>query len=248
VTPLSLGIETLGGVMTKLIERNTTIPTEKTETFSTAADNQTSVEIHVLQGEREFAKDNRTLGRFQLTGIATAPRGLPQIEVKFQIDANGILNVSATDRATNKTQRIEIEKGASGLSDAEIEQMRKDAEEHAAEDRQRRELVDARNQADNMIHQVRQQLEEHGDKVGAEVRGKIESAVNDLETKVKQDDAEAIKRSMEAVQKATMEMGKAVYESQSRTDGGAAGGEAGGEAEGAAKDEDVIDAEYEVKE
>ena len=164
VTPLSLGIETLGGVMTKLIEKNTTIPTSKSETFSTAADNQSEVTIHVLQGEREMAKGNRTLGQFNLTGIPPAPRGTPQIEVTFNIDANGILNVSAKDKATGKEQSIEI-KGTSGLSEEEIEQMKHDAEAHADEDRKQRELVDLRNQGENLVYQTRQQLEEHGDAV-----------------------------------------------------------------------------------
>jgi len=250
VTPLSLGIETLGGVMTKLIERNTTIPTSKKEVFSTAADNQTEVTIHVLQGEREFANDNRTLGRFNLTGIAPAPRGLPQVEVEFAIDANGILSVSATDKATSKTQNVEI-KGSSGLSKEEIEKMKADADAHASEDHKKRELVDARNQADSTVHQVRQQLEEHGDKVSAEIRGKIESALNEVESKIKEDDAQAITRALEELNKATMELGKAVYENVSAADGssgqsGDAAQAAGGEGDKA--DDDVIDAEYEVKE
>jgi len=251
VTPLSLGIETLGGVMTKLIERNTTIPTSKKEVFSTAADNQTEVTIHVLQGEREFARDNRTLGRFNLTGIAPAPRGFPQIEVEFAIDANGILNVTATDKGTGKTQNIEI-KGSSGLSKDEIEKMKRDAEAHAADDHKQRELVDARNQAENTVYQMRKQLEEHGDKVPAEVRGKIESAINDLESKVKTDDAEAIKRAMNELMKVAQEMGKAIYEKTQGPAGGQAGSSPGadrsqGKTPGSGGD-DVIDAEYEVKE
>ena len=252
VTPLSLGIETMGGVMTKLIERNTTIPTSKNEVFSTAADNQSEVTIHALQGEREFSNDNRTLGRFNLTGIAPAPRGTPQIEVEFALDANGILSVSATDKGTGKSQQIEI-KGSSGLSKEEIEKMQADAEAHAADDHKKRELVDARNEADNVLYQVRKQLEEHGDKVSAEVRGKIESALNDVESKVKEDDAEAIKRALEQLNTATQELGKAVYESVGAAAGGAAGGEGAPAGEGAgstsgAGGEDVIDAEYEVKE
>jgi molecular chaperone DnaK len=180
VTPLSLGVETLGGVMTKLIDKNTTIPTSKKEIFSTASDNQTSVTIHVLQGEREFARDNRTLGRFDLTGIPPAPRGLPQIEVEFSIDANGILNVSATDKATGKSQNIEI-KGSSGLSDVEIDRMKRDAEEHQAEDRARRELVDLKNRAEQLAYSTRKSLEEHGDKISAEDlrRGPLQHRVGD---------------------------------------------------------------------
>jgi molecular chaperone DnaK len=245
VTPLTLGIETLGGVTTRLIERNTTIPTSKSEVFSTASDNQPQVEIHVLQGEREFAKDNRTLGRFTLDGIAPAPRGLPQIEVTFNIDANGILNVSAKDKQTGKEQSIEIT-GSSGLSDEEIEKMRADAEAHVEEDKKQRELVDMRNQAEQVVYQTRKQLEEHGEKVSAEIRGNIESAVNDVEQKIKGDDAEAIKRSLDALNKVTMELGKAVYEQQAQADASQAGAAAGGD--DAKADDDVIDAEYEVKE
>ncbi|MEX0777863.1 MAG: molecular chaperone DnaK [Phycisphaeraceae bacterium] len=252
VTPLSLGIETLGGVMTTLIPRNTTIPTSKKETFSTAADNQTAVTIHVLQGEREFARDNRTLGRFDLQGIPSAPRGMPQIEVEFNIDANGILNVSATDKASGKQQKIEIT-GSSGLDKEEVERMKKDAEAHAGEDKKRRELVDLRNQAEATVFQVRKQLEEHGDKVSSELRGKIESAISDVESRIKEDDAEAIKRSVETLNKAAMDMGKAIYEKTAAAGAaGAAGAQPGGESAaggaGAKKDDDVIDAEYEVKE
>jgi len=249
VTPLSLGVETLGGVMTALITRNTTVPTSKTEVFSTATDNQTEVTIHVLQGERQFAKDNRTLGRFNLQGLAAAQRGMPQIEVEFAIDANGILNVAATDKATAKSQKIEI-KGSSGLSDEEIDRMKKDAEEHESDDKKQRDLVDARNQADSAVYQIRKQLEEHGDKVAPEARGQIESAINDVETKVKEDDPEAINRSLEALNMAATELGKVVYEQE--TQGAEAAAGAGGDGDGDAgssnKDDDVIDAEYEVKE
>jgi molecular chaperone DnaK len=254
VTPLSLGIETMGGVNTKLIEKNTTIPTSKKETFSTASDNQTEVTIHVLQGEREFASDNRTLGRFNLADIPPAPRGLPQIEVEFNIDANGIISVIATDKATGKSQNIEI-KGSSGLSEDEIEQMKKDAEAHEDDDRKRRELVDARNTADNAVYQTRKQLEEHGDKVSPEVRGNIESAVGSLEEKLKADDAAAITAALEELNKQAQELGKAVYEAAAAESGGAggAGGEAGGtggetSAGSGQSNDDVIDAEYEVKE
>ena len=254
VTPLSLGIETLGSVMTRLIEKNTTIPTSKKEVFSTAADSQTEVTIHVLQGDREFAKDNRTLGRFNLTGIPTAPRGMPQIEVEFAIDANGILNVSATDKATEKSQNIEI-KGSSGLSEKEIEQMKRDADAHEEEDKKQRKLVDARNQAEQVVYQVRKQLEEHGEKVSVEIRGKIESAINDVETKIKGDDAEAIERSLAELNQVTMELGKVIYEETAKEqaakgEAGDAGGTQDGDADAnkAKKGEDVIDAEYEVKE
>ena len=246
VTPLSLGIETLGGVMTKLIEKNTTIPTSKKETFSTASDNQTEVTIHVLQGEREFARDNRTLGRFNLAGIAPAPRGLPQIEVEFALDANGILNVAATDKGTGKSQKITIT-GSSGLSKDEIEKMKSDAEAHAAEDHKKRELVDARNQAENLVYQLRKQLEEHGDKISSEVRGKIESAISSVEAKVKEDDAEAIKRAVEQLNKEAMELGKAVYESAAKS-GEQPGQEQPAGASSSKKDgDDIIDADYEVK-
>jgi len=191
VTPLSLGVETLGGVMTKLIERNTTIPTEKNETFSTAADNQSEVTIHVMQGEREFAADNRTLGQFNLTGMPAAPRGVPQIEVAFNIDANGILNVTATDKASGKSQKIEI-KGSSGLDQGEIDKMKTDAESHAEDDKKRRELVDLKNQGDSMAYNAEKMLKDSGEKVSAEDRSNIESAVSALKEAVKGDDGEAI--------------------------------------------------------
>jgi len=250
VTPLSLGVETLGGVMTKLIERNTTIPTSKKEVFSTAADNQTEVTIHVLQGEREMAADNRSLGRFNLTGIPPAPRGVPQIEVTFDIDANGILNVSAKDLATGKAQSIRIE-GSSGLSKEEIERMRREAEEHAAEDRARRELVELKNQADNLIYQTEKTLREYGEKVSSDERGRIESAVNGLKEAAKGDDKEAIRKAIERVTSEAQVIGKVMYEEAARKAGTAAGTttEGGGETAGTAtsKDEDVIDAEFEEK-
>jgi molecular chaperone DnaK len=247
VTPLSLGVETLGGVMTALIEKNTTIPTSKKETFSTAADNQSSVTIHVLQGEREFANDNRSLGRFDLTGIAPAPRGMPQVEVEFAIDANGILSVSATDKATGTSQNIEIT-GSSGLSKDEIEKMKNDAEAHAGEDAEKRALVEARNQAEQLVYATRKSLEEHGDKVSAETRSGIESAITNLEDKVKGDDKSAIEAALKQLSDASLELGKAVYEATSEE--AAAGGaqETEEAASPEADDDDVIDAEFEVKE
>ncbi len=254
VTPLSLGVETLGGVMTKLIERNTTIPTSKKEIFSTAADNQTTVDIHILQGEREFATDNRTLGRFQLAGLPPAPRGMPQVEVSFDIDANGILNVSAKDMATQKEQSINIE-GSSGLSDEEIGRMSKDAEQHAEDDKKRRELVDLKNQADQLVYATENVLKEHGEKVPAEERSNIESALNNLKEAAKQDDAEALKRAMENVSTASQTLGKIMYEKvaqQQAAAGQAAPGEPtpdkpSTEKDEKKKDDDVIDAEFEVK-
>ena len=243
VTPLSLGVETMGGVMTKLIEKNTTIPTSKKETFSTAADNQTSVQIHVLQGEREFAKDNRTLGMFELADLPPAPRGVPQIEVEFGLDANGILQVTATEKKTGKKADIRIE-NSGGLSSDEIDKMKADAEAHAEEDRKRRELVDLKNRADAMVAATRKSLDEHGDKVSSEVRSKIESAVSNLESKVKDDSVtkEAIEAALKELEAASMELGKAIYE---QTGGQQA---AGGPADaGSAGGDDVIDAEFEVK-
>jgi molecular chaperone DnaK len=258
VTPLSLGVETLGSVMTSLIERNTTIPTSKKETFSTAADSQSSVTIHVLQGEREFAADNRSLGRFDLTDIPPAPRGTPQIEVEFAIDANGILNVSATDKATGKTQQIEI-KGSSGLNEDEIEKMKLDAEAHAEDDKARRELVETKNKAEMMMHETKKSMDEHGDKISQEARGSIESALSNLEEKLKGDDKEAIEAALTALAGVAEELGKAVYEATAakatETPGTSGTGEAsdgeccGGDGEDCCNNgDDVIDAEYEVNE
>jgi molecular chaperone DnaK len=246
VTPLSLGVETLGSVMTRLIDKNTTIPTSKKETFSTAADNQTSVTIHVLQGEREFAKDNRTLGRFDLSDIPPAPRGMPQIDVEFSIDANGILNVSATDKATGKSQSIEIT-GSTGLSSDEVERMKKEAEAHAGEDKARRDLVDLRNQGEQIVYATRKSLEEHGDKVSAEIRGNIESAISNLEDKLKGEDKAAMEAAIKQLNNASIELGKAVYEATA-TQTPPGGGPGAPRPEGESKpDDDVIDAEYEVK-
>jgi molecular chaperone DnaK len=254
VTPLSLGVETLGGVMTRLIQRNTTIPTSKKEIFSTAADSQPAVDIHVLQGERQMADDNRTLGRFQLTGIPPAPRGVPQIEVTFDIDANGILNVSAKDLGTGKEQSIEI-KSSSGLSEDEVQKMVKDAESHATEDEKKRKLIDLRNQADQLVYTTEKTLKEHGDKVDAQARAEIEQALNRLKDAQKGDDASTIEKAMEAVTAASHRLAEEVYKTAAK--GAAAGAEAGvgagagaGESKsgGGGKDDDVIDAEFEVKE
>ncbi len=244
VTPLSLGVETLGGVMTRLIERNTTIPTSKKEVFSTATDNQPSVEIHVLQGEREFARDNRTLGRFTLDGIPPAPRGLPQIEVEFALDANGILQVTATDKASGKSQNIRIE-NSGGLQRDEIERMKRDAEAHAEEDRKRRELIDAKNRGDSLVYQTRKALDEHGGKVSAEVRARIESAVSNLESKIKGDDKAAIEAAVRELETSSSELGRIIYEQAARSTGG--GGGAASEGQAGGKGDDVIDAEFEVK-
>jgi len=258
VTPLSLGIETLGGVMTKLIEKNTTIPTKAANVFSTADDNQTAVTIHVLQGERERGADNKSLGRFDLTDIPPAPRGMPQVEVTFDIDANGILNVSAKDKATGKEQRIVI-RASSGLSDDEIKRMVKDAEAHAAEDRQFRELVETRNRADAMIHSVDKALKDLGDKVSADERAKAEAAMNDLKSALGSDDKEVIEKKTEILGQASAAIAQRAY-AASHPDGGAtagggpagagseappgAGGAAGAGAQGKA-DENVVDAEFE---
>ncbi len=245
VTPLSLGVETLGGVMTVLIPRNTTYPTSKKEIFSTAADNQPAVDIHVLQGERKMAADNRTLGRFQLTGIPPAPRGVPQIEVTFDIDANGILNVSAKDLGTGKEQSIKIQ-ASSGLSKEEVQRMVQDAEAHAAEDERKRRLVDLRNRADNIIYTTEKTLKEHGEKVDAATRGEIESAMNRLKDAARGDDDAAIEKAIDALTTATYKLGEAVYKSA----GGprpAGQSTAGAGVSESGKSDDVIDAEYEVK-
>ena len=248
VTPLSLGVETLGGVMTRLIERNTTIPTSKKETFSTAADSQTSVTIHVLQGEREFAKDNRTLGQFELAGIPPAPRGVPQIEVEFALDANGILTVTATDKASGKKADIKIS-NSGGLSKDEIDKMKRDAEAHAAEDKARREVIDLKNRAEAVLLATRKSLEEHGGKVSAEVRGKVESALSNLESKLKGDDKAAIEAALKELDTASMELGKIMYEEAAKK-GQTPGADAASAAPagGDAKKDDVIDAEFKVKE
>ncbi len=257
VTPLTLGVETLGGVATPLIEANTTIPTSKTETFSTAADNQTEVTIHVLQGNRPMAADNRSLGRFNLTGIAPAPRGLPQIDVTFDIDRNGIINVSAKDKATGKEQSIRIE-GSGGLSNEEIERMKKEAETHAADDLKKAELIKIRNEAENAAYQIEQQLKEHGDKIPADERGKVEAAINHVREVVKDDDEDAIKKASDALMNEAQTIGKIVYEEVAKQQAAAAGTspppgddtQSSGGTSGASaspQGDDVIDAEFEVK-
>jgi molecular chaperone DnaK len=245
VTPLSLGIETLGGVMTKLIQKNTTIPTKASQVFSTAEDNQNAVTIHVLQGEREMAKANKSLGQFNLTDIPPSPRGMPQIEVTFDIDANGILHVSAKDKATGKENKIKIQ-ASSGLSEEEIQRMVKDAEANAEEDKKLRELVDTRNQADAMIHSVKKTLAEHGDKVEAGEKSKIEAALKELEEAIKGDDKDAIESKTQALAQASHKLAEQMYKEQQTQAGGAqAGGEAPKADAGKKDDGNVVDAEFE---
>jgi molecular chaperone DnaK len=253
VTPLSLGIETLGGVTTVLIPRNTTIPTKKSETFSTADDNQTTVEIHVLQGERELATYNKTIGKFQLTGIPPAPRGMPQVEVTFDIDANGILHVTAKDKATGKEQKIRIE-ASSGLSDSEIDRMVKDAEKNAAEDKKQREAIDARNRLDSMTYEVEKNVKEWGDKVSADTKSKIDAAIERARKALRGDDMTEIRAAQEELTKVFSEAGQAFYQQQAQsgaqpdagpTAGAGAGATSGAEADGA-KPDDVVEADYEI--
>ena len=242
VTPLSLGVETMGGVMTKMIDRNTTIPTRKTEIYSTAADNQTSVEIHVLQGERQMAQDNKTLGKFQLTGIPAARRGVPQIEVTFDIDANGIVNVSAKDLGTGKQQQITIS-GSTALTDDEVDRMVKDAEAHAEEDKLRKEEVEVRNNCDSLINATETTLGEVGDKVSPEVKQQAESAVAQGKSALEGTDIEAIKSAIEAMQQAGYKLAEVVYGNQ-QGDAQAAAGAAGAQQQPA--DDDTIEADFEV--
>jgi molecular chaperone DnaK len=252
VTPLSLGIETLGSVMTRLIERNTTIPTKKTEIFSTAEDSQTTVEIHVLQGEREMAVDNKTIGRFHLTGIPPAPRGMPQIEVTFDIDANGILNVSAKDKATGKEQSIRIE-ASSGLTEQEIQKMVKDAQSHAGEDKRRREQIDARNKADQMAYQIEKSLKEYGDKIDPDTRARVEAALGRVKEALKTDNAEEIRSATEALTQVWQQVAAAMYQ-QASAQGAPQGGPAQGGPQqedstpGAEDQEKTVDADFEVVE
>ncbi|MDY2624728.1 MAG: molecular chaperone DnaK [Coriobacteriales bacterium] len=250
VTPLSLGVETLGGVMTKMIDRNTTIPTRKTEIYSTAVDNQTSVEIHVLQGEREMAADNKTLGKFQLTGIPAARRGVPQIEVTFDIDSNGIVNVSAKDLGTGKQQQITIS-GSTALNDDEVDRMVKDAEAHAEEDKKRKEEIDVRNNADTLVYSTEQTLSELGDKVPADTKSEVEGALNELKEALKGTDVEAIKSATDKARNAGYKLGEIAYQQANAAQqaAGAAGAQPGanpGAASTTSGDDDVVDADYEV--
>jgi molecular chaperone DnaK len=254
VTPLTLAIETAGGVATPMIPRNTTIPTRKTETFSTAADNQTSVEVHVLQGERPMAAQNRTLGKFHLTGIPTAPRGVPQIEVTFDIDANGILNVTAKDTATQKDQKITIT-SSSGLSKEEVERMAKEADAHSAEDKAQREAIEAKNQLDSMVYNVEKMLRESGDKISGADRGEVENAVADAKKALESNDKAQMDKARENLTKASHKLAEEMYKAAQATPGAGAAPGGGTPSDGAGagstgngggqkKDEGVIDAEY----
>ena len=241
VTPLSLGIETLGGVFTRMIDRNTTIPAKKSQTYSTADDNQQAVTIRVFQGEREMAADNKMLGQFDLVGIPSAPRGVPQIEVTFDIDANGIVNVSAKDKGTGKEQQIRIQ-ASGGLSDNDIESMVRDAEKFAEEDKKRREAAEARNQADNLVHATAKQLEENGDKIDAGLKSDVETAIAETRTALEGDDSDAINAKAQALTELAMKMGQQIYEKEQASGGGDAA--AADAAATQAEDDDVVDAEF----
>ena len=252
VTPLTLAIETLGGVATAMIPRNTTIPTKKTETFSTAADSQTSVEVHVLQGERPMAAQNRTLGKFHLTGLPPAPRGVPQIEVTFDIDANGILNVTAKDNATGKDQKITIT-SSSGLSKEEVERMAKEADAHSAEDKARRDEIEAKNQLDSMVYNIEKMLKEHGDKISGTERGDVENAVADAKKAIESGDKKQMDQAREKLTTASHKLAEQMYKAAQSAPGAGPGAGGAGPTPGAApggngeakkKDEGVIDAEY----
>ncbi|MEO9189046.1 MAG: Hsp70 family protein, partial [Acetobacteraceae bacterium] len=247
VTPLSLGIETLGGVFTRLIERNTTIPTKKSQVFSTADDNQTAVTIKVYQGEREMAADNKLLGQFDLVGLPPAPRGVPQVEVTFDIDANGIVSVSAKDKATGKEQQIRIQ-ASGGLSEADIQRMVKEAESNAEADKKRREFVETKNQAESLVHQTERNLAEHADKLGAQEKGEAEAAIAAAKSALEGSDNEALKQATERLSQAAMKLGEAMYKAQAAAGAGAepgAGGPAGGGAPGSGPQDKVVDAEFE---
>ena len=243
VTPLSLGIETLGGVFTRMIDRNTTIPTKKGQVYSTADDNQNAVTIRVFQGEREMAADNKLLGNFDLVGIPPAPRGVPQIEVTFDIDANGLVSVTAKDKGTGKEQQIKIQ-ASGGLSDTDIDQMVQDAEKFAEEDKERREAAEVKNNAESLVHTTEKQLEEHGDKVDAELKGEIEAKLAEAKTALEGEDIDAMKSKSEELAQVTMKMGQQIYEAEQAAGGGDDAAAADAAAQEASADEDVVDAEF----
>ncbi|HYI42813.1 MAG TPA: Hsp70 family protein, partial [Sphingomicrobium sp.] len=243
VTPLSLGIETLGGVFTRMIDRNTTIPTKRSQVFSTADDNQSAVTIRVFQGEREMAADNKILGQFDLVGIPPARRGVPQIEVTFDIDANGIVNVSAKDKGTGKEQQIRIQ-ASGGLADSDIERMVKEAEQFAEEDKKRRAAAEARNQAESLIHSTERQLAEHGDKVSSDVKSEIETAIADAKTAVESGDADQMNEKTAALTQSAMKLGEAMYKAQQAESDSGAAPEAETADAGGAGEEEVVDAEF----